>query len=73
MGVVEFFVLVFVVVLFAAVAIWGTNSLVPKLTGAAPPAIVAYLIWAVAILIIIVAILRATGLIGTDPQIPRLR
>jgi len=68
MGLVEFAILCFVVCLIAWAAVWAIGYFIPTV-----PAIVPKLIWGVAVLIIVVALLRATGIMGLDPQIPRLR
>lgn len=68
MGLVEFFVLVLVVVILAALTVWAIGQFAPG-----TPAMIPKLIWALALLIIVVALLRAVGLFGLDPQIPRLR
>jgi hypothetical protein len=66
MGLIEFFILVLVCCGLA----WGASFIAGKL-GA--PAFVPFVIWGVACLIIIVALVKALGLWGIDPQIPKLR
>ena len=68
MGILEFFLICLIVVVLAAFTVWAIGSFAPG-----TPAIVVKLIWAVAVLIIIVTLLNATGILGHDPQIPRLR
>jgi hypothetical protein len=68
MGIVEFFVLLLVVVIFAALTVWAIGKFAPG-----TPALVTNIVWGVAIVIIVVTLLRATGIIGMDPQIPRIR
>ena len=68
MGLVEFFILVFVCCLLA----WGLCWLLAHFAPGTPP-FVPFVVWAVACIIIVVALLRALGLYGIDPQIPRLR
>lgn len=68
MGIFEFFLLILVVALAAALTAWAIGYFAPG----APP-IVVKIVWGVAVLIIIVALLQALGLIGAGPQIPRLR
>lgn len=68
MGVVEFFVLVVVVVLLAALAVWAIGYFAPS-----HPPIMDKVIWGVAVLIVLFALVNATGLLGHDPRIPSLR
>jgi len=67
MGFIEFIVLCIIVLVIAWVGVLVLGKLVPG-----HPPIVDTLIWGVAILIIIVALLRAIGIMNHDPQIPRL-
>ncbi len=67
MGLVEFFLLCVVVVILAALTVWCINTFAP-----ATPAVIIKAIWFVAALIIVVTLLKALGLFGVDPQIPRL-
>ena len=68
MGVIEFFLLCVVVVLLAALAVWVIDYFAPG-----HPDIIDKLIWGVAVVVVIIALAQATGLLGHDPQIPRLR
>ena len=68
MGVIEFFVLCVVVVLMAALAIWVIGYFAPV-----HPALIDKLIWGVAVVVILVALVQAVGLLKYDPQIPRVR
>ncbi len=68
MGVLEFFFLVIVVVLGAALTVWVLGYFAPG-----HPAIVDKLVWGIAVVIIIYALVVATGLLARDPQIPRIR
>jgi hypothetical protein len=68
MGLIEFFILVIVVVVLAALTVWAIGQFAPG-----TPAIVPRLIWGVAVVIIIFTLVQALGLMGHDPQIPRLR
>ena len=67
MGLIEFLILVFVVVVICAVAV----SFLGKVPNC--PAWVAQLVWFVGAAIIIYTLLQATGILQHDPQIPRLR
>lgn len=67
MGFGAFLIYVFVVVLLAWLATWAIAHLLPG-----TPAIIPSLIWIVAVLILVVTLLRAMGLLGADPAIPRL-
>jgi asparagine N-glycosylation enzyme membrane subunit Stt3 len=66
MGFVEFLIIVIVVVLLAAVA----NYFVQQIPNT--PAIFGRIIWAVAVLIIVVLLLKATGILSHDVQIPHI-
>ena len=68
MGFIEFLVLCFVVVGIAWLAVWALGYF---WTG--HPAIIDKVIWGIAIAIILVTLIRATGLLAHDPQIPKLR
>lgn len=68
MGLIEFFIIVVVCCFLAWAACW----LVSRFAPGAPP-FVPMVIWAVAIIIIVVTLAKALGLYGIDPQIPRLR
>jgi len=66
MGFIAFLVLVFVVVLIAAFAVWVLKQ-IPNVPG-----IFQTVIWGVALLIILVVLLRAVGVLGGDIQIPHV-
>jgi hypothetical protein len=68
MGFLEFVLLCVITLAIAAGAVWILGHFLPG-----HPAIVDLLIWGVAVLIIVMALLRATGLLHYDPQIPRVR
>jgi len=67
MGFIEFLILCFVVLVAAALFVWAANYFAPG-----HPAIVDKLAWGVAILIILVVLLRATGILSHDVQIPHV-
>jgi hypothetical protein len=67
-GVIEFFLIVIACVVLAWLAVWALGFLAPG-----HPAMIDHIIWGVAVLIIVVTLARAMGLLGYDPQIPRLR
>ncbi len=67
MGIVEFFLLCVIVVLLAALAVWVMGYFAP-----AHPLLIDRLVWGVAIVIIIFALVQATGLLGHDPRIPHI-
>jgi membrane protein DedA with SNARE-associated domain len=69
MGVVDFFVLILITCALAAGVIWVLGYLL----GEKVPAIVPKIIWGVAILIIVVALIQALGLMGWNPKSPSLR
>jgi hypothetical protein len=68
MGIIEFIVLVVVLVLVAYLAIWVMGQLAPG-----HPVIVDKVIWVLVVVILALMLLRAIGLMGLDPQIPRVR
>ena len=68
MGVIELFVYIAVVVMIGWVCVWGLGQLAPG-----HPGIIDNIIWFLVVLMIIFAVADATGLVGRDPQIPRLR
>ena len=67
MGFGAFIIICFVVVAIAAVGTWALRKFVSEC-----PPIVHTIIWGVAIFIIIVTLLKATGIMSHDPQIPQL-
>ncbi len=67
MGIVEFFLLCVVVVLCAAGAIWVIGFFAPG-----HPPLIDKWIWGVACLVILVALVQATGLLKHDIRIPSL-
>lgn len=66
MGFIEFIIVCIIVVAIAWIGTWAVRQ-IPDC-----PAIVPKIIWFVAIAIIVVELLRATGVMNHDPQIPRL-
>jgi hypothetical protein len=68
MGIIEFFIIVFVCCVLAFLINWALAKFAPG-----TPAIVPMVVWGVAVLIILVTLARAMGLMGIDPQIPRIR
>jgi hypothetical protein len=66
MGLVEFIIMCIIVVAIAWIGTWAISQ-IPNC-----PPIVPKLIWIVAIMIILVTLIKATGILGHDPQIPRL-
>jgi len=71
MSLFHFFLIMFV----CCAAAWGLCQLLSKFFSGPPgvPSFVYYLIWAVAIIIIVVTLAKALGLSDIDPQIPKLR
>ena len=67
MGIIEFFILCVVVVLAAALAVWAINYFAPG-----HPPLVDKVIWGVAIVVILFALVQATGILGHDPRIPHV-
>jgi hypothetical protein len=67
MGILEFFVLAVVVGVLAWLAVWVLGKLAPG-----HPKLLDNLIWFVACLVLILTLLQALGLLGHDPQIPRI-
>lgn len=65
MGFGEFLIICIIVVALAAVAVW----IVKKMEA---PVYIVNLIWFVAAFILIVTLLRATGILGHDVMIPHL-
>ncbi|HJR00283.1 MAG TPA: hypothetical protein VKA83_01510 [Methylomirabilota bacterium] len=68
MGLIEFFVVVIVCCLLAWLVCYVLSHFMPG-----TPAFVPMVVWGVAVLLILVTLLKALGLWGIDPQIPRLR
>lgn len=68
MGVIEFFILVFILVGLGFITILGIRKLFPE-----HPSYIEGIVWFVVILIILVTLASAMGLTGYDPRIPRLR
>ncbi len=68
MGLIEFFVLVLVVVVLAAMFVWAIGYFAPG-----TPPMVPKLIWGMAIVVILAVLANAVGIWSHDPQIPRLR
>lgn len=67
MGLMEFLILCLIAVGIAWVAVYALGALFPG-----HPAIVDKIIWGIALLIIIVALLQATGIMKYDPKIPHV-
>ncbi len=67
MGFIEFLILCFVVLVAAAIFVWAVGYFAPT-----HPPIVDKLAWGVAILIILVALLTATGILSHDIRIPHI-
>lgn len=67
MGLIEFLLTVFVVVVICAVGVWVLG----RVPGC--PAWVPQLVWFVGAVIIVYTLLQATGILAHDPQIPRVR
>ncbi len=68
MGVIEFFVFAVLVVVLGWLAVFAMGKLAPG-----HPSQVDTIIWFVVVLVIIVVLVQAMGLLGHDPQIPRIR
>lgn len=68
MGLIAFLIYVVIVVLFGWVAVWVIGKLAPG-----HPVIIDNIIWVVVVLLIVLMLVQATGLLGHDSQIPRLR
>jgi len=66
MGLIEFFIIVIVCCVLAWAATWAAKYF-------EAPAFVPIVIWAVACIVILVTLARALGIMGIDPQIPKLR
>ncbi len=69
MGIIEFLILVLCVVLAAACVIWAINYFAPSPV----PAFIPKIIWGLVIVVLLFTLLSATGILGHDIQIPRLR
>ena len=65
MGFLEFIILCFLVLAIAWMATWALGYFLPG-----HPAIVDKLIWGIAVAIILITLLQATGIMKHDPQIP---
>ncbi len=65
MGFIAFLILCFVVLVAAAIFVWAAGYFAPG-----HPAIVDKLVWGVAIFIILVVLLQATGILSHDVKIP---
>lgn len=68
MGIVEFFLFTFAVLVLAGLTTWALDYFVP-----AHPAIANHLICGVAIVVVIAMLAQAVGLLRYDPIIPRIR
>jgi hypothetical protein len=69
MGLIEFFVLVIVCCFLAWLTCWILA--LPRFQPHVP-AIIPTVVWGVAVLIILVTLIKALGLWGINPQIPKL-
>lgn len=68
MGLMQFLILVVIVVLVCAAALWVIGQLAPS-----HPAIIDRAVWVLAVVILAVVLLQALGLVGHDVPIPRVR
>ena len=68
MGLFEFLLICVVVVFLCWLAVYAAGFLAPG-----HPAIVDKLIWGIGVFIILFTFIQATGLLGHDVMIPRLR
>jgi len=68
MGVFELFVYIVIVAVLGWLAVWVLGKLAPG-----HPGIIDNVIWVVVVLVIVVVLVQAFGLMGHDPQVPRLR
>lgn len=68
MGVFELFLYIVIVAVLGYCAIWLLSKLAPG-----HPAIIDNAVWVVVVIIIAVMLFQAFGLVGHDPQVPRLR
>lgn len=68
MGLIEFLLAVVVCVLVTAAACWVMDQLAPG-----HPAIINRGLWVLCVIIVLIMLARATGILGADPQIPRIR
>ena len=69
MGILDFFLLILICCVLAAGVVWALGYFL----GDRVPAIVPKIVWGVAILIIVVALIQALGLMSWNPKIPSLR
>lgn len=67
MSFIAFIILCVVVCAIASIGCWALRRFLPG-----HPVTVDYIIWGVALFIILVNLFGATGLVRYDPQIPRL-
>jgi hypothetical protein len=67
MGFLEFLIMTVITVCMATVAVWALGAFLPG-----HPAIIDKIIWGVAVLIIVGALLHATGVLSHDPKIPQV-
>ena len=68
MGFLEFLLTVFVICVLAGVFTWAITTFVPS-----APGWIIQLVWGLAVVLILVLILQATGLMNYDPKIPRVK
>lgn len=68
MGLIQFLMIVVIVVLVCAAALWVIGQLAPS-----HPPIIDRAVWVLAVVILAVVLLQALGLVGHDVLIPRMR
>lgn len=66
MGLIEFFIVVVLVMVFAAICVAALEYFAPG-----HPIVVDRIVWGVAILVIVASLAQAVGLLKYDPIIPR--
>lgn len=68
MGLFQFLVVALVVVLACAAALWILGQLAPS-----HPGIIDTIVWVLAVVILLLILAQATGLLGHDVPIPKVR
>lgn len=68
MGIIELFFYIVITAVIGFGAVWILGKLAPG-----HPAIIDNIIWVVVVVVIVVVLAQAFGLMGHDPQVPRLR
>lgn len=71
MGMIELFTIIAAAVIIGVLFVWGLKTFTPD--TAKPPEYIYKIIWGVVVLVIFVTLLHAFGLLGVDPQVPRIR